>query len=933
MPAEASATRGMAAAGVAVSVEAVSHRYGAKTVLAEASVTFPSGSMTALVGPDGAGKSTLLSLIAGSRRLVSGEIRVLGADMRQAQARDGIAPRIAFMPQGLGKNLYPTLSVVENIDFFGRLFAQSATERRARIERLLAATGLAPFPDRPAGKLSGGMKQKLSLCCALVHEPDLLILDEPTTGVDPLSRRQFWALIDALRAERPEMTVIVATAYMEEAARFERLVAMDEGRILAADTTAAILASSGTANLEQAFVALQRPERRGSTEPLVIPPRQEDGGPPAIMAEDLTQRFGDFVAVDHVSFRIERGEIFGFLGSNGCGKSTTMKMLTGLLPATSGRAEMFGKPVNVRDIETRRRIGYMSQSFSLYEELSVVENLRLHARLYGLKPDEASARIATTLGRFDLSDVAEARPNSLPLGIRQRLQLATACLHRPEVLILDEPTSGVDPAARELFWRLIVDLSRREGVTVFVTTHFMNEAERCDRISLMHAGRVLAVGTPEKLAAERGGGSLEEAFIAYLQAADGAPAAPVAKAPVAKAPVAKAAAEAASPPEARPSPARSPLAASFGRILAFARRETIELLRDPVRLAFGLLGPLFLLITLGYGISFDVERIAFAVLDRDRSVESATLTQAFESSRYFRAAEPLGGDREAEARLSAGRLRLAIDIPPGFGHDLRQGRTPELGIFIDGAETFSAETARGYASGVIDTYLRRLARQEGSPLPEPIIDVVPRFRYNQSFRSVVAIAPGVIMMLLAMIPAMMTALGVVREREIGSIINLSVSPASVGEFLLGKQIPYLFLGCVSAMMLVTLMVGQFGVPIQGSLSAFALGALLYVFAMTAFGLLISAFVRSQVAAIFASAIITTTLALNFSGYLYPLSALTESGRMMAHAFPAAWFQMISLGTITKGLGFSAFTLPYLVLGAFGLLFLAAAGLFLRKQER
>lgn len=922
MPAETSATRGLAAAGVAVSVEAVSHRYGAKTALASASVTFPSGSMTALVGPDGAGKSTLLSLIAGSRRLVSGEIRVLGADMRRAQARDGIAPRIAFMPQGLGKNLYPTLSVVENIDFFGRLFAQSATERRARIERLLAATGLAPFPNRPAGKLSGGMKQKLSLCCALVHEPDLLILDEPTTGVDPLSRRQFWALIDALRAERPEMTVIVATAYMEEAARFERLVAMDEGRILAADTTAAILARSGTANLEQAFVALQRLERRGSTEPLVIPPRQEDGGPPAIMAEDLTQRFGDFAAVDHVSFRIERGEIFGFLGSNGSGKSTTMKMLTGLLPATSGRAEMFGKPVDARDIETRRRIGYMSQSFSLYEELSVVENLRLHARLYGLKPDEVSARIATTLGRFDLSDVAEARPNSMPLGIRQRLQLATACLHRPEVLILDEPTSGVDPAARELFWRLIVDLSRQEGVTVFVTTHFMNEAERCDRISLMHAGRVLAVGTPEKLAAARGGGSLEEAFIAYLQAADGTPAASVAKA---------AAAEAATPP--RSPPARSPLAASFGRILAFARRETIELLRDPVRLAFGLLGPLFLLITLGYGISFDVERIAFAVLDRDRSVESATLTQAFESSRYFRAAEPLGGDREAEARLSAGRLRLAIDIPPGFGHDLRQGRAPELGILIDGAETFSAETARGYASGVIDTFLRRLARQEGSPLPEPIIDVVPRFRYNQNFRSVVAITPGVIMMLLAMIPAMMTALGVVREREIGSIINLSVSPASVGEFLLGKQIPYLFLGCVSAMMLVTLMVGQFGVPIQGSLSAFALGALLYVFAMTAFGLLISAFARSQVAAIFASAIITTTLALNFSGYLYPLSALTDSGRMTAHAFPAAWFQMISLGTITKGLGFSAFTLPYLVLGAFGVLFLAAAGLFLRKQER
>ena len=366
------------------------------------------------------------------------------------------------------------------------------------------------------------MKQKLSLCCSLIHDPDLLILDEPTTGVDPLSRRQFWALIDEIKAERPGMTVLISTAYMEEAERFDRLVAFDVGRVLAQGATVDILARAGAANLEEAYVALQAgDEAKSRHAPFVMLPRRVVEGPPAIVAEGLTRKFGDFTAVDHVSFNIARGEIFGFLGSNGCGKTTTMKMLTGLLGATEGRAELLGRPVEASDLTTRMRVGYMSQSFSLYEELTVRGNLDLHARLYRIPAAEIAMRVADALKQFDLVQVAHSKPAALPLGIRQRLQLAAACLHRPEVLILDEPTSGVDPAARDMFWRLLANLSRRDGVTIFVSTHFMNEADRCDRISLMHAGRVLTIGAPEDIRAAKKAATLEEAFIAYLQEADG----------------------------------------------------------------------------------------------------------------------------------------------------------------------------------------------------------------------------------------------------------------------------------------------------------------------------------------------------------------------------------------------------------------------------
>ncbi|MFM8283938.1 MAG: ribosome-associated ATPase/putative transporter RbbA, partial [Planctomycetaceae bacterium] len=668
-------------AGPVAEAVALTHRYGGTVALDGITVAIPAGGMVGLIGPDGVGKSTLLGLFAGSKRIQRGRVRVLGGDMADRRHRDGVCPRIAFMPQGLGRNLSPELSVTENIDFFARLFGIPAAERRPRIAALLAATGLAPFPDRPVGKLSGGMKQKVGLCTALVHDPDLLILDEPTTGVDPLSRRQFWTLIDDVRRHRPSMTVLVATADMEEAVRFDHLVAVDRGRILATGTPSELMARTATTSLEAAFVALLPEGERGRGTTLVIPPRPADDGPPAIVAHDLTKRFGDFTAVDRVSFEIGRGEIFGFLGSNGCGKSTTMKMLTGLLPATSGTAALFGTPADATDTASRRRVGYMSQAFSLYGELTVRQNLELHARLFRLPRARAASRIGDLVERFGLAPHLDDLADILPLGVRQRLSLAVAVIHEPEMLILDEPTSGVDPVARDGFWELLVDLSRRQRVTIFISTHFMNEALRCDRISLMHAGRVLACDAPAALVAAAGTGSLEDAFIDAMERAAPGDTARAADAVVA-APL-------------LPSHAAAPAMAGLGRLLAYARRETLEILRDPVRLAFAFGGSLLLMLALGYGITTDVEHVRFAALDGDRSPASRDLVAAFEGSPSFTArAAPTDG-LGVERRLRANDVSLAIEIPPQFGRDLARGGRPETAAVVNGANPTQAETIAG----------------------------------------------------------------------------------------------------------------------------------------------------------------------------------------------------------------------------------------------
>jgi ribosome-dependent ATPase len=559
-------------------LEHVTHCYGDSIAIKDISLRIPSGCMVGFIGPDGVGKSSVLALISGVRKIQEGRITVFGGDMHNKHYREQIYSRIAYMPQGLGKNLYMSLSVFENVEFFGRLFALEKQERRVRIEELLESTGLLPFKDRPAGQLSGGMKQKLGLCCALIHDPDLLILDEPTTGVDPLSRRQFWELVNRIRHRREGMSVIVATAYMEEAERFDWLIAMDEGKILASGTPEELLQQTDTANLDEAFIQLLPENKRSGHTTLVVPPRNSSfqGDAFAIIAENLTISFGDFKAVDHVSFSIDKGEIFGFLGSNGCGKTTTMKMLTGLLSPTEGKAWLFGEPAAANDIATRKRVGYMTQAFSLYSELTVYQNLLLHAQLFHLPKNQIDSRIAEMIERFHLEEYRDNSASDLPLGIRQRLSLAVAVVHRPEMLILDEPTSGVDPVSRDRFWEYLIDLSRNDGVTIFVSTHFMNEGERCDRISLMHQGKVLASDSPSSLIRTRNKETLEEAFIDYLQEAVGE---------------CEQSAERSNESHILPHEhQQANRYFSSLRLFGYAYRESLELIRDPVRLVFALLG-------------------------------------------------------------------------------------------------------------------------------------------------------------------------------------------------------------------------------------------------------------------------------------------------------------------------------------------------------
>ncbi|HBS7753775.1 TPA: ribosome-associated ATPase/putative transporter RbbA, partial [Klebsiella pneumoniae] len=795
-------------------LEHVGQQFGATIALRDISLAIPARRMVGLIGPDGVGKSSLLSLIAGARTIEQGNVMVLGGDMRDVHHRREVCPKIAWMPQGLGKNLYHTLSVYENVDFFARLFGHDKAERELRINELLQSTGLAPFRDRPAGKLSGGMKQKLGLCCALIHDPQLLILDEPTTGVDPLSRAQFWELIDSIRQRQPAMSVLVATAYMEEAERFDWLVAMNAGEVLATGSAAELKAQTGSQTLEQAFIALLPEAQRQAHRAVVIPPRDSREEEIAIEARGLTMRFGNFVAVDHVNFRIARGEIFGFLGSNGCGKSTTMKMLTGLLPASEGEAWLFGQPVDPKDIATRQRVGYMSQAFSLYSELTVRQNLELHARLFHIPDGEIPGRVAEMCERFMLTEVEDALPVDLPLGIRQRLSLAVAVIHRPEMLILDEPTSGVDPVARDMFWQLMVDLARQDQVTIFISTHFMNEAERCDRISLMHAGKVLASDTPQALVEQRGSNSLEEAFIAWLKEAQ--PSSPVPEEPT----------SAVASHSGHTAPRQ---AFSLRRLFSYSRREALELRRDPVRSTLALLGTVILMFIMGYGISMDVEDLRFAVLDRDQTLSSQGWSQNIAGSRYFIEQAPLHSYDELDRRMRDGELAVAIEIPPNFGRDIARGTPVQIGVWVDGAMPNRAETVRGYVQAMHLAWLQEMAGRQSSPQRDTsLISIETRYRYNPDVKSLPAIVPAVIPLLLMMIPAMLSALSVVREKELGSIINLYVTPTTRSEFLLGKQLPYIVLGMFNFFLLCALSVFVFGVAHKGSFLTLTLAALLYV---------------------------------------------------------------------------------------------------------
>ncbi|QKE29191.1 multidrug resistance ABC transporter, ATP-binding/permease components [Arcobacter acticola] len=896
----------------------LSHKYGNIIALENITLDIPAGKMIGFIGPDGVGKSTLLSIISGVKIIQIGEVEVLGDKIKDKNYRKHICTRIAYMPQGLGKNLYMTLSVYENIEFFARLFGQEKKERNERILQLLKSTGLLQFKDRPAGKLSGGMKQKLGLCCALIHDPDLLILDEPTTGIDPLSRREFWKLISSIKEKNENMSVLIATAYMEEAASFDTIIAMDDGKILLEGTLKELLGKTKCDNIDDAFIQLLPQEKRVGHKKLVVPVKNDYKDDYAIEAENLIMQFGDFIAVNNVNLKIKQGEIFGFLGSNGCGKTTTMKMLTGLLTPTSGKAKLFGEEVKDNSLQMKEKVGYMTQAFSLYNELTILENLELHAKLFHIKEDREE-RIEYLLEKFDLKDYKDNLAIDLPLGIKQRLSLATAVIHKPKMLILDEPTSGVDPISRDNFWELLIDLSRNDNVTIFISTHFMNEGARCDRISLMHQGKVLITNTPKELISLKNKDTLEEAFISYLEEAVGKTANE----------------EKTEELSFNTSVQKSKNNSFFSllRVIGYSYRESLELFRDKVRLTFALLGTVILMFVIGYGISLDVEDLKFAVLDQDKTPLSQSYIENIAGSRYFLEKESLDSFAQLDERMKKGEISLAFVIPPDFGKNLTKGYSEEIAVWIDGTFPFRAETIHGYVQGLHYNYIKRFYKENFGMNIISDVNILLRYRYNQDFKSIYSIVPAVIPMLLIFIPAILMALSVVREKELGSITNFYATPVTKLEFLLGKQLPYVFVSMISFFILVFFAVFIFDVPLKGSFFTLSFAALLYIICTTGIGLLMSSFAKTQIAALAGTAIFTLLPTVQFAGLKDPVSSLEGIGRLIGEAFPVTYFINISRGLFSKNVSFSDLHLEFFALSISTVVIIMLSLFVLKKQEK
>ena len=896
----------------------LSHKYGNIIALENITLDIPAGKMIGFIGPDGVGKSTLLSIISGVKIIQTGEVEVLDGNIKDKNYRRQICTKIAYMPQGLGKNLYMTLSVYENIEFFARLFGQEKKERNERILQLLKSTGLLQFKDRPAGKLSGGMKQKLGLCCALIHDPDLLILDEPTTGIDPLSRREFWKLISSIKEKNENMSVLIATAYMEEAASFDTIIAMDDGKILLEGTLKELLGKTKCDNIDDAFIQLLPQEKRAGHKKLVVPVKNDYKDDYAIEAENLIMQFGDFIAVNNVNLKIKQGEIFGFLGSNGCGKTTTMKMLTGLLTPTSGKAKLFGEEVKDNSLQMKEKVGYMTQAFSLYNELTILENLELHAKLFHIKEDREK-RIEYLLEKFDLKDYKDNLAIDLPLGIKQRLSLATAVIHKPKMLILDEPTSGVDPISRDNFWELLIDLSRNDNVTIFISTHFMNEGARCDRISLMHQGKVLITNTPKELISLKNKDTLEEAFISYLKEAVG-----------------ESASEEKTEELSFNTSAQQSKPNSFFsllRVIGYSYRESLELFRDKVRLTFALLGTVILMFVIGYGISLDVEDLKFAVLDQDKTPLSQSYIENIAGSRYFLEKESLNSFEQLDEKMKKGEISLAFVIPPDFGKNLTKGYSEEIAVWIDGTFPFRAETIHGYVQGLHYNYIERFYKENFGMDISSDVNILLRYSYNQDFKSIYSIVPAVIPMLLIFIPAILMALSVVREKELGSITNFYATPVTKLEFLLGKQLPYVFVSFISFLILVFFAIFVFDVPLKGNFFTLSFAALLYIICTTGIGLLMSSFAKTQIAALAGTAIFTLLPTVQFAGLKDPVSSLEGIGRLIGEVFPVTYFINISRGLFSKNVSFSDLHLEFFALGVSAVVIIMLSLFVLKKQEK
>lgn len=930
-------------------------RSGSITALDQVALSVERGKITGLIGPDGAGKTTLMRLATGLLVPDAGDIQVLGFNATRQSIE--VQSRVGYMPQRFG--LYEDLSVRENLELYADLQGVPVARRAPRYQELMHMTGLAPFMSRLAGRLSGGMKQKLGLACTLVHPPELLLLDEPTVGVDPVSRRELWQIVYRLVREQG-MTVLLSTAYLDEAERCSDVILLHQGRVLGQGAPASfsrelagrafhlsvpgvpkrrlqaalrgrdgvvdavlegeqvrlVLDKETAANpapliadwedarqspaeprFEDAFVTrIAGSPTNAPAQPLApaadsATPRPADGN--VIEVENLERRFGDFYAVSHLSFSVRRGEIFGLLGANGAGKSTTFRMLCGLLPVSGGSARVAGVDLRRAAATARARIGYMSQKFSLYGNLSVRQNLNFFAAAYGLSGRRRDARIHQALDAFALTPFADAESETLPLGYKQRLALACALLHEPEILFLDEPTSGVDPLARREFWSRINALAD-SGVTILVTTHFMEEAEYCDRMAIMAAGEILALGSPQDIKSRvqrdhEPQPTMEEAFIALIEQAstdsaadtrpDGKPS------PTA-------------PDDKRPRPSPPARGGSPMRLRGLIRKEFLQILRDPSSIAIAFLLPVILLLLFGYGVSMDARHVPLATVVEQPDATTASLVGAFRQSPYFRPVI-MTNMREAETALMAGDVNGIVHLRADFRRRMNSPTGAPIQLIVNGVDANYARLIEGYVQGTWSTWLIQRAAANGLE-PRLGVTLEPRIWFNPNLRSRDYLVPGLIVVIMTLIGALLTALVMAREWERGTMEALLITPVRIREVLGGKLVPYFVLGMGGMGLSVAMAVWLFEVPLRGSLAVLTVASSLFLIVALGMGLLISITARNQFVAGLIAIITTFLPAFILSGFIFDIGSMPRIVQILTHLIAARYFVAILQNSFLAG---------------------------------
>lgn len=909
------------------------------------------GRVTGLVGPDGAGKTTLIRLFAGLLLPTEGRLTVCGASPTKQLAE--IRRKVSYMPQRFG--LYEDLSVEQNLTLYADLRNVIGRERKDAFERLLTFTDLKRFTKRLAGDLSGGMKQKLGLACALIRTPDVLLLDEPSVGVDPISRRELWKMVYELVDQG--IGVVWSTSYLDEAERCREVILLSEGKSLYSgdpkeltkqvEGRSFLVAGTGKGGRKLLAQALKRRDvldgviqgasvrlvmRKGAAAPTAedlkasaieikpAPPRFEDafvdllGGAPkeqsalfesteakdpadnhaVVEAEGLTKRFGDFTAADNISFKIGRGEIFGLLGPNGAGKSTTFKMMCGLLRPTSGSAYVTGLDLYAAAGEARGHIGYMAQKFSLYGDLSVRQNLAFFAGVYGLSGERCDQAMQRVIETFHLGPYLDSNSSELPLGFKQRLALACAIMHEPAVLFLDEPTSGVDPLTRREFWSHINAMVEK-GVTIMVTTHFLDEAEYCDRIGLVYRGRVIAEGTPDELKDrvknnERTEPTLEDAFIELVEEFDRSEG---------RDPESSSSTSIQRSTEPKQGGDRPATASRLRRMMALVRKESQQILRDPSSFLIAGILPLVLLFVYGFGVSLDLKRVPIALVIEQPSPEANSFLASFRDSKYFQV-RVVRHRSVVEEDLVSGQVNGVVVLAADFSERLGRGDTAPVQVLVDGSDPNTAGLVAGYVQMLWANWIQQEAISLSSlvnrPRAVPLITTEPRVWFNPEVNSYYALLPGAVAIILTLVGTLLPSLVVAREWERGTMEALLTTPVTRLDLLVGKIVPYYVLGLVAMTISVTVTVLGFGVPFEGSILSLFLISSAYLAVTLALGLLISTLAKNQFAAGQGALIAGFLPAFLLSGYIFEIDSMPAPLRLLTSLLPPRYY-VFSLQTL------------------------------------